>query len=116
MRFLLLPLLILLPFVGFTQTGSTGKICFTPKQAAQIADSVKQLPLVRGEARQWHLVATSYQSQAANTNRALLNERELHAITTADAAQWKKKARRRGWLNWLGAIAVGGVAALFIAK
>lgn len=116
MRSLLLLLLILLPCAAFSQTTSAGKICFTPQLAAQLADSLKVLPLVRGEARQWRLAAGSFQAQAASTARALTDERELHALTAAEAGEWKKKARRRGLLNWLGAAAVAGVATLLLVK
>jgi len=115
MRFALL-LLILLPFASFSQTISGGKVCFTPAEAAQVADSLKVLPLVRAEAAQWHQASGYFQRQAAGTATALQDERHLTAIANERAGNYQRKARRRGLLNWLFLAVAGGVTALAVTR
>lgn len=109
-------LLILLPFAGFSQTTLNGKVCFTPTQAAQVADSLKVLPLVRAEAGQWRQASAAYQGQAAGLRTALTDERQLHVLAEARAADYQRKARRRGLLNWLFLAVAGGLTALAVTR
>lgn len=111
MRFRLLLPLILLPCAAFSQTTSTGKVCFTPAQAAQVADSLKQLPLVRAESRQWQLSTTYYHRQALSLQVALDGEHTLTADAEARAAKYRTRAHRKGWL--LAALLAAATAFVF---
>jgi hypothetical protein len=116
MKWLLLPLLILAPYAGFSQTFSSGKLCFTPAEAARVADSLKVLPVVRAEAMQWQQASAAYLRQAASTRAALSDERQHNVLAEARAADYKKKAHRRGLLNWLFLAVAGGVGCLAITR
>lgn len=98
------------------QTISGGKVCFTPSEAAQVADSLKVLPLVRAEAAQWHQASGYFQRQAAGTATALQDERHLTAIANERASDYQRKARRRGLLNWLFLAVAGGITALAVTR
>jgi hypothetical protein len=96
--------------------------------AAKVRDSLAVLPLARKEVRSLRTAVTNYR-QAADTARAAyykevqsgLNVRVAlreQKVETARyegyAKEWKGKAQRRGWLNWLlalGAAAGAGFAA-----
>jgi hypothetical protein len=91
-------------------------------------DSLRVLPLVRKEAKHLRTAASGYQLAAdtlraayvaqlqSNANLGLgLREQKVETVRARlDAKQWKGKAQRRGWLNWLlalGAAAGAGFAA-----
>jgi hypothetical protein len=94
-------------------------------QAAKVRDSLAVLPKVRREARHWRTAATNYRyaadtAQAAYVRQAsatigmqlaLREETVASARYEAKAKEWKEKARRRGFWNW---VAVVGVALLTV--
>ncbi len=131
MRNLLLWLAILLPLTYNAHSQSTSaQVCLSVPQAAKIQDSLKVLPVVRKEAAAWQTSSRFYQQAADSLYKA--SELNLSAVRAAERAfegqqlltqnefakanAWKRKARRRGLLNWIGAALVGGAAYFFIAR
>jgi hypothetical protein len=96
--------------------------------AAKINDSLRVLPLVRKETRSLRKAVAGYRSAAdsahasylaqvqasINTQLALREQKIETTRARVDAKEWKGKAQRRGWLNWLlalGAAVGAGFAA-----
>jgi anti-sigma-K factor RskA len=92
--------------------------------AAKVRDSLAVLPLVRKEARQQGIAAGRYKlaadaafesylkqvSATGNVQLALREQKVETARYEVNAKKWKDKAQRRGFWNWLAAVAVAVVA------
>ncbi len=90
-------------------------------QAAKIADSLAVLPLVRREASAWQRAAWHFQTagdslRVAYVARgaayqklrgAMLDQQLLTTNEVAKAEGWRKRAQRRGLLNYLLLAAAG---------
>jgi hypothetical protein len=128
-------LLIALPFSAFSQAikpvpplGAT--VCMPVAQAAKVRDSLNVLPLVRKEAKAWSVSAGRYKQAAdtsfaaylkqvsatSNTRLALREQQIETARQESKANEWKGKARRRGFWNWLAGAAVVGLTLGFVAR
>ncbi|TGE24337.1 hypothetical protein E5K00_03735 [Hymenobacter aquaticus] len=117
MKQLLLPTLLLLSFSASSQAikPAPKTVTLSVTQAAKIEDSLRVLPLLRQEARQWRLAAADYQGAADSLQRAgrlqqdaarsyqksLDDQQRLLASETAEKTLWQGKARKRGLLNGL---------------
>lgn len=87
------------------------------------------LPLVRREASQWRAASGTYRQAADSLRRALAlrqgleqsyqlslaDQSRLTTSATADATEWRSKARKRGVVNILLTSAIGALAYLAIA-
>ena len=127
-RLLLLLTLGLSSFSGHSQT--TKALTISTQQAAKIEDSLRVLPLVRREARQWQMASGAYQQAADSLRRALrlqqgmgqsyqqslADQTRLTTSATAEATEWRSKARKRGVINLLLTGAIGALAYLAIAN
>jgi len=103
-------------------------VCLPVAQAGKIQDSLRVLPVVRREAAAWQTSSRFYQLAADSLWRS--NELNLEAVRATQAAfegqmqltqnefakanAWQRKARKRGFLNWLLLAGAGGAAYLFI--
>ncbi len=110
--------------------GPSNTICLTLPVAAKVRDSLNVLPLVRKEARNWHYAAGRYkvaadtafaaylkQVQASGFVRLALREQKIETVRVeVEAKEWKAKAQRRGFWNWLAGAAVLGITAGFVAR
>lgn len=102
----------------------------TVAQAAKIEDSLRVLPMVRQEARQWQLAATSFQHAADSLRRtgsfqqdaarsyqqSLNDQQRLLTSETATATEWRSKARKRGVVNVLLVTLSGVLAFLAVTR
>jgi hypothetical protein len=126
-------LLTALPYSAFSQAiklipPSGPTVCMPVAQAAKVRDSLTVLPKVRREARSWRVSATNYRTAAdtaqaaylrqasamANTRLALREQRIETVRQELNAKEWKAKARRRGFLNWLVAVSAAGLTLVTI--
>ncbi|RTQ50305.1 hypothetical protein EJV47_11820 [Hymenobacter gummosus] len=89
---------------------TTKSVTLSVAQAAKIEDSLRVLPVVRQEARQWRLAAGAYRRSADSLQRAaalqqdvgrsyqksLSDQQQLLTSETAEKTEWRSKARKRG--------------------
>jgi hypothetical protein len=127
-------LLTALPYSAFSQAiklipppGPT--VCMPVAQAAKVRDSLTVLPKVRREARSWRIAATNYRTAAdtaqaaylrqasamANTRLALREQKIETVRQEVKAKEWKGKARRRGFWNWVAAAVAVAVTFVSVA-
>ena len=126
-------LLLLLAVALLARQGAaqvTQSVTLPAREATKIYDSLRVLPLVRQEAHRWQAASGAYRQaadslrqalaaqQAASQTyqRSLTDQARLTTSATADATQWRSKARKRGVVNGLLAGAVGVLAYLAITR
>jgi TPR repeat protein len=97
-------------------------------QAAKVRDSLRVLPIVRREAGALRKAASQYRAAADTAQAAYFwQSRSLASVQVAlreekgrtvqeheQANNWKAKARRRGFLNWLTVVTVVVVTGLAV--
>lgn len=115
-------------FSSYSQTISSKAITLSVQQAAKIQDSLRVLPTVRQEANAWHQASTLYKGAADSLQRALsaqqnigrsyqqslADQQKLLTSATAEATEWRSKARKRGVVNVLLVALAGGLLVLAI--
>ncbi|TDN39284.1 hypothetical protein E4631_15570 [Hymenobacter sp. UV11] len=98
-------------------------------QAAKVRDSLRMLPVVRREAAAYASAARRYRASADTAQAAYFwQTRSLNGVqhalweqkaeTTRQEVmvkQWKGKARRRGFWNWVTVVSVAALVGVFIS-
>lgn len=115
----LLLLLLLASYNASSQTTSAKPVCFSTPDAQRLLDSLRRLPTVRREAREWRLAyakaheaavqdsvaAQRYHSALLNSQLAFTSQQQLLSEQRAETQKFKVRAHRKGWV--LTALLVG---------
>ena len=97
-----------LPLTAQSQPGKPAEtVCLTIPQRQRLADSLAVLPVVREAGQQFRRSADAYAG-------ALVAQQRLTTDQAAQAQQWKQRARKRGFLNWVMAGVLAGSAYLYL--